>query len=727
MKWIASYDAVWINIDKLNKINFFYWSNWSWKTTMTNFITNQQREWFEQCILNWDWWIEIETLVYNKEFRKSNFWKWSIDWIFTIWKATKDDLDKIKILSSELNIILEKWKEKSKTIEKQKNDKNLLENSFKEEVWLEIYKKYEINFKQAFVWYLNKESFKNKLLQENNSNVTVLLSIEELKRKSKTIFDKEPQILPILSTFEFSRITEIENDLIWTKKIIWKNDVEIATLIQKLNIIDWVNEWTKYIQDWIDICPFCQQSTIDINFRKKLEEYFDETFLADTSKIKTLEQEYNSLLLSIENLLIWIEIKEKQNLETKLNLDNFSALLKTFSSQFITNKELLVAKNKEPSRIIKLLWITIQLQNIFDFLANVNVDIIEHNKIVENYKAEKETLISSVWKYIINENSEKLINYQKKINWLEKWIRVLEWDRKKLLEEHSNKNNKIKELNKKITSIQPAIDEINRTLKSFWFLNFQIIPSEIDKNQYQIIREDWTLAEMTLSEWEITFITFLYFFQLIKWSKNEKDVTTNRILVIDDPISSLDSNILFVVSTLIKWIINDLKNNIWNIKQLFLLTHNVYFHKEASFINWRTKEINDTFFWIIRKNNNISSIQFFEKQNPINNSYELLWKELKNKTINSSLTLQNTMRRIIENYFKILWKYWDDELINKFDNFEDQQICRSLICWINDGSHCIPDDLYIEHQEWIIEKYFDVFKRIFDNMGHGEHYNMMMN
>jgi len=85
------------------------------------------------------------------------------------------------------------------------------------------------------------------------------------------------------------------------------------------------------------------------------------------------------------------------------------------------------------------------------------------------------------------------------------------------------------------------------------------------------------------------------------------------------------------------------------------------------------------------------------------------------------------MRRIIENYFKILGNYGDDELINKFQNQQEQEICRSLICWINDGSHGVPDDLFVEHQEDTIENYNRVFKNIFKETGHIVHYNMLMN
>src|SRR5690606_39989868 len=145
----------------------------------------------------------------------------------------------------------------------------------------------------------------------------------------------------------------------------------------------------------------------------------------------------------------------------------------------------------------------------------------------------------------------------------------------------------------------------------------------------------------------------------------------------------------------------------------------------VSFVDGRTPKNGDTHYWIIRKNNNMSSIQPFEMENPIQSSYELLWKELRNSSKNSGITIQNTMRRIIENYFKILGKYADDDLIKSFDNHQEQEICRSLVCWINDGSHGLPDDLYVEQQDAIIDRYFEVFKQIFVKMKHEEHYNMM--
>jgi len=256
-------------------------------------------------------------------------------------------------------------------------------------------------------------------------------------------------------------------------------------------------------------------------------------------------------------------------------------------------------------------------------------------------------------------------------------------------------------------------------------LNFEIVPSSED-GFYQIQREDGTIAETTLSEGEITFITFLYYLQLSKGGIAEDEVNNERILVIDDPISSLDSNVLFVVSTLLKKTINDVRNGIGNIKQVIILTHNVYFHKEVSFIDGRdTGRRNDTYFWILRKNNKVSKFYPYDT-NPIKTSYELLWQELKDKEKSSNITLQNTMRRIIENYFKILGNFSDDKLIDKFVEYEEKVICRSLISWINDGSHSVSDDLYVESQDDVIDKYIEVFEKIFKFTNHEGHFKMMM-
>ncbi len=109
--------------------------------------------------------------------------------------------------------------------------------------------------------------------------------------------------------------------------------------------------------------------------------------------------------------------------------------------------------------------------------------------------------------------------------------------------------------------------------------------------------------------------------------------------------------------------------------------------------------------------------------NPIKTSYELLWNEIRDmdqKLLNQ--TLQSVMRRIIENNFKFFGNIDVNKIINKFDGNKKLQ-CRSLTSWLHDGSHSIHDDLNISSGEDAVDKYFQVFKSIFDKSSHIMHYN----
>ncbi|MEY9463380.1 hypothetical protein ABH973_003793 [Bradyrhizobium ottawaense] len=192
----------------------------------------------------------------------------------------------------------------------------------------------------------------------------------------------------------------------------------------------------------------------------------------------------------------------------------------------------------------------------------------------------------------------------------------------------------------------------------------------------------------------------------------------------DDPVSSLDSDVLFIVSTLIKRVLKEASEGNGQIKQVFLLTHNIYFHKEVSFDPSRGTECraNET-FWIIRKVEGASKIVGY-KYNPIKTSYELLWAEVRAAN-RSNMAIQNTLRRIIEYYFKILGNVDTDDIVGKFEG-KDQQLCASLFSWVNDGSHSAHDDLYVSVENSMVDRYLNVFRRIFEKTGHCGHYNMMM-
>jgi wobble nucleotide-excising tRNase len=128
-------------------------------------------------------------------------------------------------------------------------------------------------------------------------------------------------------------------------------------------------------------------------------------------------------------------------------------------------------------------------------------------------------------------------------------------------------------------------------------------------------------------------------------------------------------------------------------------------------------------FWIVRKVGTESTVLRHDS-NPIKTSYELLWTEVRNPN-RSTLTIQNTLRRILENYFRILGGINTDEICGMFTGRE-KLICKSLFSWVNDGSHSAHDDLYISADETTVDTYLKVFRAVFEKMNHGAHYKMMM-
>lgn len=726
IKNIATFDPVdGVKIEGLKKVNFFYGANGSGKTTIANFLQNPSDTKFKDCRASWENSLAIKTLVYNKEFRDKNFGKGKIEGVFTLGEATKEEKKLIEDKTEQLKIIKSEGEKIRGSLNAQTEKKEALETEFKEFAWTKIYKKHQGVFKEAFTGSMKSgDLFKNRLLQEFVNNKEALLTYGVLKEKAETIFGEAPQNISPINTIDFDRIIEIENNGIWEKIIVGKSNVDIAKLIQKLSINDWVSQGRAYIQANDKTCPFCQQPTITEDFKEQIESFFDEIYLNDIDSLKALKQEYNTLIQNVINEFNSIESIQKDFKNSKLNNDKFSSFLKTLISQSTTNAGYLNNKLKEPSRSIALVSQKEQLNLISDLIKNANTEIKKHNDIVADFANQRSKLIIAIWKFIIEEFRTDIEKFNATNKGIETGIASIDLQLKNKLKEYQDLKLEITTLSKNVTSIKPTIDEINKLLKYYGFTNFEIMPTS-EEGFYKIQREDGSIAESTLSEGEITFITFLYYLQHAKGGTSEDNVNEERILVIDDPISSLDSNVLFVVSTLIKEILKDVKLDKGNIKQVILLTHNVYFHKEVSFEGLHRKG-DKPLFWILRRNFKTTTIQPYFEQNPIQSSYDLLWRDIKEWDKNSGTTVQNTMRRILENFFSILGSKRDDYLIGKFEIPQEMEICRSLLSWVNEGSHTLPDDLYVEAPDGTIVKYLKVFQDIFKHTENIGHYNMMM-
>ncbi len=739
LKNAATFDGDGASFKDLNSINFIYGANGSGKTTTSSFLKNLAENRIEDKFANskieWhnDEILKIE--VYNKQFKEEQFRNSQVKGIFTLGKKTNENLENIESKKESINKKNEKKIENEKSLQKLKQEKEKEEKDFTDSCWEKLYKKNEEDFKETLEGFKLKMKFKEKILKEfknNEHNEIEIGKLEKLKENIRIVFSKnQTELVPL--EYNLTDFDSVENHSIWEQKIVGSSDAIIADLIKKLSNEDWVAQGREYLSKDGNACPFCQQETITEEFKKQLESYFDTSYQESTDTIKKMKEDYASRTAEMLERLDEIVKTEQNNLQTKLDTEIFKRIIETLRSKINGNRQKMHDKSKEMSRSFDLESTKNEIKEIRDLIGTANQQIANHNEMIKDIQNQKKICKEQTWKFLVNEFKSDIQKYNKKDCDLEKGINNLEKQISENQEKIKELENEIRELEKNMVSIKPIVNKINALLKGYGFTNFSLACTE-DEKSYRIQRESGQLVGETLSEGEVTFITFLYYYHLTKGSLKENDISKNKVLVIDDPISSLDSNILFIVSVLVKELMKEAMKEKTNIKQVIILTHNTYFYKEIT-LEYDLKRYHQGkySFWIIRKDNNVSKIEKFEK-NPVKNSYELLWQEVRlakekqAKENNISwVSLQNVMRRIIEYYFRILGSFeHNDSLSEYFENIEEKRVCNSFISWFNDGSHGISDDLFVQSQDTSIETYLKVFENIFKETGHEAHYKMMM-
>ena len=626
-----------------------------------------------------------------------------------------------------------KYTDKKETIEKYRTDryKKLIEESWNERKTFSTFNK--INLAHAGSRENHLRDIKQILSQSFDA-----MPIEDIKEQYNLLYEKEIKFVNTqINVNLYNKIQEIERKLnqLLDEVIIGKDDVPIADLIKKLDSRTWIQQGINLLEKTGNICPFCQQETINEDLIKQFNELFDDNYKKKITEIQDLYKSYReetSLLLS--NL---------SSIQSEFNSNNIvSNLIIKLNTLFSSNYQIIEKKinSANEKKIIE------SISSEKDSFNSIYLKIKENNDVFNSLESNKKNLINNIWLFMADNCRDILNDYNKKIIKIDKIINLAT----ELEDGYKKKIDSIKEdisiLREQTIDTKEAINNINEILRNSGFTGFEIEEKEKVNNisRYYLKRNNIQNGDIifnTLSEGEKHFISFLYFYQLCLGTDDlDNNSNKNKIIVIDDPVSSLDSQSLFVVSTLIRELIkrkaekpNSEKSEFANqkISQVFLFTHNFYFYKEVSFS--RRLICTDYWHYNVIKINNITQIKDGYNKT-IEDDYSLLWNTLKEskKNINSStnnIMISNTMRRILETYINFVGIGADPwQIISNEDTSSSSYYIKSaFISIINEESHKVFLDSTYYHritkeQPQIL---YDIFKDIFKVIGKS-HYDQMM-
>lgn len=736
-----------VPIDELTFVNFFYGNNGAGKSSIAHAIKEDDGiVWAEGKSAD-----DYDVLVYNQDFINDNFINYGdLKGVFIFGEEDIEAKKKIAELTDE---------------KKQKSDARLAA--------LEDYKKKTGGLESALTQFQDacftktatvrkrfekcmdgkkqKKGFAEAVLAETKPTDH---DLAELERLYDVAFDDSARAYPEFKKAGATTYGSLPGEDLLDQMIVSTSDTPFSRFMKALgdSASDWVRDGhTHYAGAAGGKCPYCQQK-LPQNFEDDIAATFDAQYQQDIRDLGQFQQVYKKETEEIVRVLQ----ANTDDVMSSVDLKAYREKLALLESNFEINRQRIAEKVKEPSKVISLEDTDTLLLEIGAMIDDINKLIRANNKVVAEKRSSKTKCKTEIMQYLAFQLAAEVKSYNDEVAHLNNEIEAITKKGQSLKKEIGALTTQISELNKHNANTEAAIDSINKILRDSGFQGFSIRAKADEENVYEVVREDGTVAE-NLSEGERNFIAFLYFYHQVRGSMSSEELK-EKIVIIDDPVSSMDSTALFLVSAIVREMINVCRNNTEYlnpkvpgdyIKQLFILTHNVYFHREITY--QQVGFYNCTSFYMIRKNDNISTIKLCKRQskevpteqenyNPVQNSYAALWDELRD--IQSTIPCLNVMRRILEYYFLQLCGYEGSDLreivLEKKENRDmfikqvegekpdmtDYQLASSLLAYINNPNG-ISDGLnYVEDCE-DVEAYKRVFKMIFDALGQSQHYKMM--
>ncbi len=434
-------------------------------------------------------------------------------------------------------------------------------------------------------------------------------------------------------------LSKIQTTLIDEVKVIFKEKFGEDISIPEFEVVQWIESGLKLHKEG-DNCKFCEGKLDFSDVKSKIAQYKENKRHKATERLKQFKEQLQSLFESFKAIE-----KESKIYTTNIGTD-IEQYFTAISAKKNTIETLIISCQSKIDNI--------EVQENFDFelVAETLKELDESISTISKTKNEqlfelrkKQNNLTTLVKGAIGLEIQNSVTIKDK----QKELKDKEIDLKKKSENNKKRQQEIQELKQQKSLTKDFADFVSQILND---INISLKVELDTDNKNYIIKSTSENANLTIkdiSEGEKNLLALLFFYYEL-FADNKQQIVKPEIelIIIDDPISSMDDSNKYYILELMKNLL-ELPN-----QQIFVLTHSW-----DDYCNLSYKKDNNADFatFELRKKNGVSELaKLSSKEKP----YKYLFKEIfafSQKSEEELITecqiyhYPNVMRRIFEEWY----------------------------------------------------------------------------